>query len=131
MLHQNETPVTAAEEATLTSHLKNVVLPGAAEAEEAGEISDAVEAISDVKLPKSIAATITMIRDRQAIQPKSKKEAAVKEASLFRLRAHLHALSQGPTAPRIDYKAFFERHVPASALAFVEASYPKTKARKA
>ena len=133
-MHENETPVSeteAKQHAALIAHLKYAVLPGAAEAAEAAEVAEAVEATADGKLPKTIAATIALIHEKQAVQPKSKTEAAVKEAGLVRLRAHLHAISQGPTAPSINYKAFLQRDVPASALAYVEASYPKTKTRKA
>jgi hypothetical protein len=88
------------------------------------------EPIAEIELPKSIADTITRIREGMAVRPGSKTEAKVKEAGLVRLRAHLLAISQGQSAPRIDHKAFFKREVSASALAFIEAQYPKTKTRK-
>jgi hypothetical protein len=106
-MDDTETPVDSvqAENKARTAHLRDVVLPGAAEAAEAGEVAEAVEAISDVKLPKTIEATIAMIRQGQAIQADGKTEVAVKEAGLVRLRAHLHTISQGPTCGPITTAA--------------------------
>ena len=106
-MEATETPVDSvqAENKALTAHLRYAVLPGAAEAAEAGEVAEAVEAASDVKLPKTIEATIAAIRKAQATQANGKTEVAVKEAGLVRLRAHLHALSQGPTCGPITTTA--------------------------
>jgi hypothetical protein len=129
-----ETPVSdveAREHGRLISHLKDVALPYAAEAAEAAEVAEAVEGISAAKLPKSIATTIAMIREGMAVRPKSKTEAAVKEAGLERLRAHLHAISQGLPAPRVNFAECLKRTPPASAVAYFEALGSKAKNRKA
>ena len=135
MLHQIETPISeteAREHENLIAHLKFAVVPGAVEAAEAVKIEEAVEAISDAKLPQSIAATIAMIREGMAVRPGNKTEAAVKEAGLVRLRAHLHAISQGPTCKSIiNYVTFLKRTPPASAVAYFEALGCKSKNRKA
>jgi hypothetical protein len=82
-------------------------------------------------LPLTLSAALARLREINALSPTDAKGLRAKTSQLATLAAHVHALSQGPTAPRIDYGAFFKRHVPASALAYVEASYPKNKARKA
>jgi hypothetical protein len=135
MLNQLETPVSdteAREHGRLISHLKNVLLPGAYEAAEAAEVAEAVEAISDAKLPNSIADTITRIREGMAVRPGSKVEAKVKEAGLVRLRAHLHAISQGQTQPKIDYGSFLKslRTPNAEALEYFTTASSKSKSKR-
>jgi hypothetical protein len=92
---------------------------------------EAVETIAEVVLPPTVSAALARQREVSASVPTDAKGHREKVRQLQTLAAHVHRLSQGPTAPRIDHKAFWQRDVPASALAYVEASYPKTKARKA
>lgn len=128
-MHEIETPVSTPEIETLatapeapfaSAHLKAQL--------SAAETTEAVEAPN---LPATLSAALARLREINALAPTDAKGLRAKTSQLATLAAHVHRLSQGPTAPRIDHKAFFKRHVPASALAFVEASYPKTKARKA
>lgn len=89
----------------LISHLKFAVVPGAVEAAEAKELDEAVEEISDAKLPKTIGATIAAIREAMSVHPQNKMEVKVNDAWLVRLRAHLQAISQGPTCGPITTTA--------------------------
>lgn len=94
----------------------------------AGEVT---EAAAEAKLPGTLKETLEMLATVQLSQPKDKFESRVRAIKLEKLQMHLHAQSQVPAAPRIDHKKFWTREVPAAALAFIEAQYPKTKTRKA
>ena len=91
------TPLQTAEEKAATSHLVNVALPST---EEAGESEDEA-APEDIKLPKTLKATLDLISEGNAFQPTTPAEAKRKIAVMEKLRAHAHALSQGTPAPVI------------------------------
>jgi hypothetical protein len=93
---------------------------------------EAVETIAEVALPPTLSAALARQREVSASVPTDAKGHQEKTRQLQTLAAHIHRLSQGPTAPSINHKEFWQRDVPASALAYVEARYPKSiKARKA
>jgi hypothetical protein len=93
---------------------------------------EAVETIAEVALPPTLSSALARQREVSASVPTDAKGHREKTRQLQTLAAHIHRLSQGPTAPSINHKEFWQRDVPASALAYVEARYPKSiKARKA
>ena len=81
-----------------TSHLKDLLVPGEAEAEEASELADAA---AGVRLPKTLKESLAMLSEVQGMSVRDKSDAAMKVAMLERLRAHIHALSQGPASKPI------------------------------
>jgi hypothetical protein len=95
-----ETPVGAEDpaanpKATLTSHLTGLTPPPAdVEADEAEEAADAA---AGVKLPKTLKDSLAMLNEAQAMQPENKAATKMRDGVIERLRAHIHALSQGPT----------------------------------
>ena len=91
------TRLQTAEEKAATSHLANVALPSN---EDAGEDADDA-APDDIKLPKTLKATLDLINEGNAFQPTNPADAKRKIATLEKLRAHAHALSQGAPAPVI------------------------------
>lgn len=91
-------PLQTAEEKALTSHLQNVTLPDADE--ESGESGDDKE-VGELKLPKTLKATLELIAEGQDSRPTDIAGEKRKNLLLERLRAHAHALSQGIPAPAI------------------------------
>jgi hypothetical protein len=91
-----------AEEKAATSHLANVSIPTAEEGE---DVKDKGE---EVKLPKTLKATLDLIAEGNAYQPTSAADAKRKAAAMEKLRAHAHALSQGTPAPVIYGKNHVE-----------------------
>ena len=95
-----------AEEKAVTSHLANVSVPTPEEAAAEGE--DVEDKGEDVKLPKTLKATLDLIAEGNAYQPKDANDAKRKAAALEKLRAHAHALSQGTPAPVIYSKNYVD-----------------------
>ena len=95
-----------AEEKAATSHLANVTLPTSEEAAEEGEETDTKA--DDIKLPKTLKATLELIAEGNEYQPKNAADAKRKESTMEKLRAHAHALSQGTPAPVIYGKSHVE-----------------------
>ena len=93
MAETQETPV---EEASLTSHLQGLRLSEEAEAREPETVDD-----SDLKLPRTLAETHALLTQVRMLPIASKREDLVKQSKLTKIRAHLHALSQGPVSKPI------------------------------
>ena len=89
-------PLQTAEEKALTSHLKNVELPVEDDAAETAQ-----QEVTEIKLPKTLKATLELISETQDSRPTDIAGEKRKNLLLERLRAHAHALSQGIPAPAI------------------------------
>ena len=85
----------------------------------------------EVALPLTYLAALARQREVTASVPTDAKSTRAKTRQLEALAAHVHVLGQAAPAPSVDHKKFWARKVPASALEFVAAQYPKTKTRKA
>lgn len=90
--------------ASLTSHLRGVMLPSAAELG-GEESSEAKDKVAKVKLPKSLKEALAMLAEVREHRPADPEEAKLQTAMLERLREHVHALSQGPTCKPLTVSA--------------------------
>ena len=92
---------------------------------------DADETMVEVALPLTYPAALARQREVTASVPTDAKSTRERNRQLKALAGAVHDLSQAAPAPSVDHKKFWARKVPASALEFVAAQYPKTKTRKA
>ena len=58
--------------------------------------------MAETKLPKTLKATLEVLFEAQDYRPTSPRDEQRKTLLLERLRAHYHALSQGPASPLIQ-----------------------------
>jgi len=98
----------SAEVQAVTSHLKNVRVPGEDDEDGDGEKSVEVE----VKLPKTLKASHALLAEVQDFQPKTPAEAKKKATTITKLVDHIHQLGQGHKIETIsgdDHAEFSER----------------------
>jgi hypothetical protein len=82
--------------------------------------------------PRTLAEAYARILALNAAPPGADKTLRKAHSVLLeRARADYHRLAQTPAPPPINHSDFWRRDVPVSALAYVKALYPATKARKA
>jgi hypothetical protein len=90
----------------------------------AGEVAAAAEGM---KLPATLGDALARLREITASRPADKSGQKAKAIQSEKLRAHIHALSQGPTAPPINYSAFLKREPSPEAVARIRSLYPNAK----
>jgi len=100
MAKVEESPVNLSEipRSALTSHLVGLKLAEEAEAAQPETISDAD---SDLKLPRTLAETHTLLNSVRQQMITSKREDLIKQAKLAKLRLHLFNLGNGPVVKPI------------------------------
>ena len=116
-----ETPVALAEVAAPDVPFAWASLPAELAAREA------VETIAEVALPPTLSAALARQREVSASVPTDAKGHREKTRQLQTLAAHIHRLSQGPTAPPIDHSTFWKREPSPEAVARIRGLYPKGK----
>jgi hypothetical protein len=62
--------------------------------------------VQQLELPNTLAGALALLREIELLAPADRLGRQVKSAKHELLRAHIHALSQAPAAPRMDYTAF-------------------------
>lgn len=116
----------------LTNHLRRYEVqidPDAAAEMERSEVSGHLA--TTLHLPATLKESLSLLAATSAGTPRDKFEIKIKAAKLEKLRAHIHALSQGPPIVPVDPISFHKRSPSPAALDRIAKCYPMPKPKRA